>query len=616
MGSSGVNHGMARVGAGGERGGGDPPSPSAGRTELASEGSFAERRHGREKGSAVAAKQRGAASAAEEMGETTERKDTGHAHAHNAVGDYDDDDDDEDDDEPVIVWTPVVEYRGSLSYWTVQLTGWRTETATDGSNTSSTSDVVSTAAMAGGRWQRSISNLSAADGQDGGGHTATTAGITITAGPEMCPEGCQAIVDTGSSLLVPPRGQYREVMKQIIGGRADCRYRYGMTSCSECGSPDDFPDIVVSVAVAPPPGHGGGAPARRRPMKSAHGDGEVGIINNGGKHNRRRTGGVGGSGGGGSRGGGGGGGGGGRGTGWFQEFRLKPSDYLSQSWDGCEVLIGEGRATDIWTLGDAFIKTYMTIFDVANLRVGFVCPDGGRCLGGNPAAAPWRPATHFCWPFPGRSTVDQDSADRLGGTYCLYLHFSFLGWALMATSVLLFVVGCLFAAHERSSSDGGATSLVAVPSLSPSEQQNNFTLSNPPLPLLFTARPECRCQQQQLQQQQPRSRWQEKPALVEDDAEAVRGGNGRSGGGPRSPVGDGMAAPRRKTPEKRHDCRQPGGGSEGGIPLRWAQGSKDILLPFAGRSAAVAGWVVSLAAAATNARQQWLSPRDGRRRKA
>lgn len=35
-----------------------------------------------------------------------------------------------DDDEPVIIWTPVVEYRGSLSYWTVPLTGWRTETST------------------------------------------------------------------------------------------------------------------------------------------------------------------------------------------------------------------------------------------------------------------------------------------------------------------------------------------------------------------------------------------------------------------------------------------------------------------------------------------------------
>ncbi|CAM9303686.1 unnamed protein product, partial [Ectocarpus sp. 13 AM-2016] len=303
MGSSGVNHGMARVGEGGERGGGNTPSPSAGRTELASEGGFTERRHGREKGSVVAAKQRGAAAAAKEIGETRERKDTGHTHSDNAVGDYDDDDDD-DDDEPIIVWTPVVEYRGSLSYWTVQLTGWRTETATDGSNTSGTSDGVSAAAIAGGRWQGSNSNLSAADGQDGGGHMATAAGITTTAGPEMCPDGCQAIVDTGSSLLVPPRGQYREVMKQIIGGRADCRYRHGMTSCSECGSPDNFPDIVVSVAVAPPPGHGGEAPGRRRPMKSTHGDSEVGIITDGRKHNRRRTGG----GGGGGRGGGGGGG--------------------------------------------------------------------------------------------------------------------------------------------------------------------------------------------------------------------------------------------------------------------------------------------------------------------
>ncbi|CAN0515222.1 unnamed protein product, partial [Ectocarpus sp. 8 AP-2014] len=212
MSSSGINHGMARVGAGGERGGGGLPSPSTGRMELASEGSFTERRHGTAKGSAVAAKQRLAAATAEEIAETRERKDTGHAHGDYAVGDSDNDHDD-DDDEPVIVWTPVVEYRGSLSYWTVQLTGWRTETATDGSSSSSSSnDGGSAAAVAGGRWQHTRSNLSAADGQDGGGHTAATAGIATTAGPEMCPDGCQAIVDTGSSLLVPPRSQYREVM--------------------------------------------------------------------------------------------------------------------------------------------------------------------------------------------------------------------------------------------------------------------------------------------------------------------------------------------------------------------------------------------------------------------
>lgn len=145
---------------------------------------------------------------------------------------------------------------------------------------------------------------------------------------------------------------------------------------------------------------------------------------------------------------------------------MKPSDYLSQSWDGCEILVGEGRATDIWTLGDAFIKTYMTIFDVANLRVGFVCADGGRCLGG--ATPAWREASRLCLPNfggggggsgGGRNVgVDGDvdgGVDDEFGAYCIYLHHDTLACALIVSSIVLFVAGCVLWVWESTAPDPG-----------------------------------------------------------------------------------------------------------------------------------------------------------------
>ena len=112
-----------------------------------------------------------------------------------------------------------------------------------------------------------------------------------------------------------------------------------MVSCSRC-NPSEFPDIVISVVVSemllgtePLQAH----PGDRRSTNSGVGDVGVGGVGVG----------IGGVGVGVGVGDGDGGGGG---TGVIsQEFRLKPTDYLSQSWEGCEILVGEGRATDIWT---------------------------------------------------------------------------------------------------------------------------------------------------------------------------------------------------------------------------------------------------------------------------
>ncbi len=342
-------------------------------------------------------------------------------------------DEDGGDDEPVIIWTPVVEYRGSLNYWTVHMTGWRTEKNTD---EDSDTKVDTAAAAAAATTTIEQEHAQRSDEQDKRGSSGVVRGVTT--GRELCPTGCQAIVDTGSSLLVPPRSQYEAVMQQILGGRSDCQERGGMMSCSKC-KPEDFPDIVISVAV----GSEGNSPAPPwTPIDGFNGDG--GFIGDDDL-----------------------------GRGMQQEFRLKPSDYLSVSWDACAILVGEGQATDIWTLGDAFIKTYMTIFDVANLRVGFVCADGGRCLGG--ASPLWRPSTHSCWPFLSSVTDTSENAEA-PGSYCLYLHYSLVGWVLMAASVLLFLAGCLLYAEESASSR--SSSAHAVASSSSVSPQHPFLITD------------------------------------------------------------------------------------------------------------------------------------------
>eukprot|EP00752_Nemacystus_decipiens_P017482 g15674.t1 len=451
-------------------------------------------------------------------------------------------------DEPVIIWTPVNEYRGSLSYWTVQLTGWRTEPSTEAPD----GDIDREDAAAAAAEQN---NAYSSDEQNGK-HTRRG----ILSGRDLCPRGCQAIVDTGSSLLVPPRSQYQAVMHLITGDRTDCQEYHGMISCSKC-TLAEFPDIVISIAVSSE--QQPSATPQPTPVSREYGDGDVGA---GQKTERQHPVGD-------------GGGGGPNRT--YQEFRLKPSDYLSQSWGGCEILVGEGRATDIWTLGDAFIKTYMTIFDVANLRVGFVCADGGRCQGG--ASPPWRPSTRLCWPFKGGVTEPVESADSRGA-YCVYLRFSVVGWALMLASVLFFLVGCLLWVEEDGSSDGrnrGST----LPSPSSQPLERHSVVSDSHFPFLTTGQ-----QERQQLQLHPQLQLQLQVESTGDVASrdgktgsAHGGGGGRDAGGNSPPlhglmmgaVGSTVVS-NITTPQRRRDGHRKGGGGRAAM-FGWLRRWKNLL---------------------------------------
>lgn len=359
------------------------------------------------------------------------------------------------DDEPVIFWTPVVEYRGAISYWTVELTGWRTEALVVGKDGH---DSTAGEVRSQGSWEQ-----------------GTKTSVVRVAGRDMCSTGCQAIVDTGSSLLVPPKSEFRAVMQEITGSRPDCEERHGMVSCSQCHS-SSFPDIVISVAASK-------RSTEASPFQGKHGgqEGKTKI-----EHSQASVSGTDYT----------------VGEVFSQEFRLKPSDYLSQSWAGCEILVGEGRATDIWTLGDAFIKTYMTIFDVANLRVGFVCADGGRCLGG--AAPPGRITRRVCFPFVGASGADGDSSVGLS---CVHMTDDIMAWALLSASLVLFVFVCVLLSHGIRSSSAGSNAK-PIPLLSTSS-------SYPVLP-----------KQQHHHQQQLRRLSESSNTLPEDHVDAGRGGGG------------------------------------------------------------------------------------------
>lgn len=422
--------------------------------------------------------------------------------------------DDEFGDDPVIVWTPVVEYRGSLSYWTVELTGLRTEKQIteeevdeDNGNTVGLADLIEEGG--GGRGGKHVS---------GSGGVARKSTGRVLLGRDMCAAGCQAIVDTGSSLLVPPKSKFREVVQHITEGRSDCVERHGMVSCGRC-RPSEFPDIVISVAAS---AKSLGTPMS--PPRERHDGAE-----NAGETEE-----------------------GGGGAPFSQEFRLKPSDYLSQSWDGCELLIGEGRATDIWTLGDAFIKTYMTIFDVANQRVGFVCADGGRCLGG--AAPTIRLNGRMClpsfWPTFGRSGGGggggggggaNDGPADFGGMFCAKLYHTFLTWGLVAVSVLLVVVGFLLwdaesrndRPAERIDDSPGVASFSAEhrPSL-PVTQHHTYLAKEQQLEQKLEQQEQL--EQRQYQQAECRGVSRDHHTRVERDSR-IGDGSRRSGWIPRTP---------------------------------------------------------------------------------
>ena len=63
-------------------------------------------------------------------------------------------------------------------------------------------------------------------------------------------------------------------------------------------------------------------------------------------------------------------------------FLLQPQDYISCLDYGQCTLQLEETSDPYWVLGDVFLKTYYTLFDVEHMRVGFAC-NGSVCQGGS-----------------------------------------------------------------------------------------------------------------------------------------------------------------------------------------------------------------------------------------
>lgn len=51
-------------------------------------------------------------------------------------------------------------------------------------------------------------------------------------------------------------------------------------------------------------------------------------------------------------------------------LQLKPSDYITTEVSVCVLAFTKG-SEEFWILGDSFIRTHVTVFDVDDKRIGF-----------------------------------------------------------------------------------------------------------------------------------------------------------------------------------------------------------------------------------------------------
>lgn len=143
-----------------------------------------------------------------------------------------------------------------------------------------------------------------------------------------------AIVDSGTSLILLPFAAFEtaiQVMREHIGDRfQNTSQRSGGYSCQHC-SHEDFPDLVFEFALDDGP---------------VDGDGDL-LVDT-------------------------------------QQFVLQGQDYVRCEHQVCTPQL-DLSSSDLFVLGDVFLRTYYTSFDYTNKRIGFACPMG-RCSGGQKPA--------------------------------------------------------------------------------------------------------------------------------------------------------------------------------------------------------------------------------------